>query len=210
MKFTFERPALYLVTCGEAAKENYHDAAGRILDIVRLAVDRGIPLVQIRERSLTARLLYELVKDAASITRGGVTSLLVSDRADIALAAGADGVHLTSRSLSTRVVKEMSPELIIGRSTHHVDEVLSAKREGADYALFGPVFETPGKEGVQGIDRLRTVCSAAMPFPVIAIGGIDDTNARRALDAGAAGVAAIRALNDPEGMARLMGSLDAG
>jgi thiamine-phosphate pyrophosphorylase len=166
--------------------------------------------VQIREKRLTARLLFELATAAASITQGSATKLVINDRADIAIAAGANGVHLTSHSLPTDVVRKMVPEhFIVGRSAHSVDEVLSARKAGADYVLFGPVFETPGKDGTQGLDRLREACVATRTFPVIAIGGIDDTNVRIALDAGAAGVAAIRALGNRESMEKLTALVNA-
>ncbi|MEO8650366.1 MAG: thiamine phosphate synthase, partial [Acidobacteriota bacterium] len=123
--------------------------------------------------------------------------LLVNERADIALAAGADGVHLPSRAVKTTVLRRIvPPDLIIGISTHSADEVLRARDEGADFTVFGPVFESPGKGEPVGLEELTAVCAAAEGFPILALGGVNEKNCTDVLDAGARGVAAIRALNE--------------
>ena len=197
MKAAFDTPIVYLITKGEATADNFAEKRRDILDVVRAAVDAGVTFVQLREKKLPARLVYELAADIARLTRGSSTRLLVNDRADIALAAGCDGVQLTSRSLAADIVRKMMPEeFIIGVSTHSIDEVRKAETDGADFAVFGPIFETPGKGNVQGLDALKQACEAVRPFPMIAIGGIDADNYTSVLCAGAAGFAAIRALND--------------
>ena len=159
-----------------------------------------ISLVQLREKSLTARVLYELATRAAAITRGSKTRLLVNDRFDIARAASAHGVHLTTRSLPTNLVRSIcGDDFLIGVSTHSLETALNARSEGADFIVFGPVFETESKRAFgepQGLDKLREVTKALEGFPVIAIGGINRENADECFRAGASGIAAIRLFNE--------------
>lgn len=158
-------------------------------------VAAAVPLVQLREKSLSARALYELTTYAATIAKGSTTRLLVNDRFDVARAAGADGVHLTSRSLPPSVVRSIcGSDFVIGVSTHLLEEALNARAEGADFIVFGPVFETPSKRiygAPQGLERLREVTNALHGFPVLAIGGINRDNAAECLSAGASGIAGI-------------------
>ena len=158
-------------------------------------VAAAVPLVQLREKSLSARVLYELAIRAAEIAKGSTTRLLVNDRFDIARAAGADGVHLTSRSLPPSVVRPIcGPDFLIGVSTHALEEALNARAEGADFIVFGPVFETPSKQiygAPQGLEKLRDVTNALHGFPVLAIGGINRDNTADCLSAGASGIAGI-------------------
>ena len=167
-----------------------------ILRLVEAAVAAEVPLLQLREKSLTARVLYELATQAAVIARGSTTRLLVNDRFDIALAAGADGVHLTTCSLPTNVIRSLCKEdFLIGVSTHSLPSAQQAQQEGADFAVFGPVFETPAKQifgEPQGLEKLREVARALPGFPIFAIGGIDLDNAAGCFRAGASGIAAIR------------------
>jgi thiamine-phosphate pyrophosphorylase len=111
------------------------------------------------------------------------------------VAAGADGVHLTSNSISADVIKKtFGPDLLIGASTHSLPELSLVKEKGADFAVFGPVFKTKSKAGYGepvGLDMLREVASAVAPFPVLALGGIDLTNVYDCIEAGASGIAAI-------------------
>jgi len=166
------------------------------------AVAAAVPLVQIREKSLSARVLYELTIRATAIARGSTTRLLVNDRFDIARAAGADGVHLTSRSLPARVVRSICGEdFLIGVSTHSLQTALDARADGADFVVFGPVFATPSKQMFgepQGLERLREVTNALKGFPVLAIGGINLDNAADCFRAGASGIAAIRLFQDTD------------
>ncbi|HEX7773081.1 MAG TPA: thiamine phosphate synthase, partial [Pyrinomonadaceae bacterium] len=132
-------PITYPITSGKTTPQTISDT----LRFVRAAVEAEVTLIQIREKSLPARALYELATRAAEITRNSKTRLLVNDRADIARAAGADGVHLTSQSLPADVVRNIfGPEFLIGVSTHSLDEARAARDGGADFVVFGPVFET--------------------------------------------------------------------
>ena len=208
MKLPTTRPLVYLITSGLATDENIETTRLGILSGVRAAVEAGVHLVQLREKALSARYVYDLAMDLFEITHGSDTRLLINGRADIALGAGADGVHLTSRSLPTSTVRErFGKDFLIGVSTHSLDEVRTAERAGADFALFGPVFETPGKAVSRGIDALGNISKQFPGFPVVGVGGIDQKNYSLVIEAGAAGFAAIRALNDVESMRRIMGAV---
>jgi thiamine-phosphate pyrophosphorylase len=167
-----------------------------------VAVTAGISLIQIREKNMNARTLCELTSRASALTHGTSTKLLVNDRADIARVAGADGVQLTSQSVTADIIRRsFGPDFLIGVSTHSVDEARRAREQGADFVVFGPVFETESKKSFgepQGIEKLRQVAASVESLPVIAIGGISQENASECLRVGAAGVAAIRLFEDPD------------
>jgi thiamine-phosphate pyrophosphorylase len=197
------KPLVYLITAGEATENNFSESTRQILDLIKAAVNVKISLVQIREKQLSARRVFELAAKASQITRNTETKLLINDRSDVALAARADGVHLTSNSLSTKIVRRNFPKnFIVGISAHKIEDVLKAKREAADFAAFSPIFATPNKGEPQGLEKLREVCQTVEPFPVVALGGIDETNFESAIKAGAQGVAAIRLLNNVERLFR--------
>ncbi|MGH9657863.1 MAG: thiamine phosphate synthase [Bryobacteraceae bacterium] len=147
-----------------------------LLCIARARVDR----VQIREKDLPARELASLVRRALALTSARI---LVNDRADVALATGAHGVHLPAGSVAPR---DLPPGLEAGVSCHTVDEVVAAEREGAAFVVFGPVCS---KRPV-GLERLAEA-ARAVRIPVLALGGVTRENAPLCLDAGAAGVAGI-------------------
>lgn len=193
MPLKLSPPIVYPITSGKATPQTTPD----ILRLLRAAVEAEVTLFQIREKSLPARVLYELTTRAVEITRGSKTRLLVNDRADIACAAGADGVHLTAHSLPADVVRSIfGPEFLIGVSTHSLDEARAARDKGADFVVFGPVFEKQGFSSPQGFDKLREVTSVLGEFPVLAIGGITLDNVAACWEAGASGIASIRLLND--------------
>ncbi len=190
-------PFRLLITSGVADSSNFSKHKRDILNTVEFAIAAGIEIVQIREKRLPARLLFELVRDARVLTAGSSTSVLVNERFDIAIAASADGVHLTSTSMPVKRVREAVPSgFLIGVSTHSSAEVVAARDAGADYAMLGPIFETPGKGDPIGVAELEGICRAVAPLPVVAVGGIDASNEAAVIEAGAAGVAAIRYLND--------------
>lgn len=208
MKFSPDSPITYLITNGDATEGTFEACRSRIIATVASAVESGVSLIQIREKNLSARRMFDLTVSVVAATRESATRVLVNDRSDIALAAGADGVHLTVRSVSAGVIREsFPPEFIIGISTHTACEAETAAKTGADFAVFGPVFETPGKPDAKGIDELRDACARVAPFPVLAIGGVDAGNVHEVLRAGASGVAAIRAFHDADAMRRLLANL---
>jgi len=163
------------------------------LPLVEQAVAAGVDLIQLRECDLSARELLALTEAAQGRCRGSRTLLLVNDRLDIALAAGADGLHLPSHGLPVAEVRRRFPDLLLGASCHNLEELRRAEEGGADFAVFGPVFETPSKRVYGppvGLERLAEAARAAR-VPVLALGGITLENAGKCLRAGAAGMAAI-------------------
>ncbi len=197
MKPLLDGPYTCLITAGEADPSNFEIKKKGILETIRDAVADGVNLIQIREKALPARLLVHLVREAVQILSSTDALVLVNDRADVAIAARADGVHLPETSLRPDVVREaISSNLVIGASTHSIEQALAAAGSGADYIFFGPIFETPGKGPPVGIESLSAVCRKLRTFPVIALGGVDQNNFENVLSAGAAGIAAIRSLND--------------
>ena len=204
-QFTSARkPLIYLITDGTTTAENYSENRLKILKLIKVAVETNVSLIQIREKQLPARLLFELASDAAKLTKNSMTKLLINDRADVALAANADGVHLTSKSLSAETIKRLFPKnFIVGVSTHTLEKAVIARKQAADFITFSPINHSPHKGDPQGIERLKEVCDELHPFPVIALGGIDETNFADALKAGASGFAAIRFLNDERNLRKL-------
>lgn len=166
-----------------------------VLSSVRAAARAGVDLVQVRERGMTDRALLSLVHDVLAAVAGTATRVLVNDRTDIALAAGAHGVHLRGDSVGAARVREIAPPgFLVGRSVHTVDEAVETDREGAvDYLVFGTVFPSaskPAAHAAAGLSELARVCSAVRT-PVLAIGGVTPERATGVARAGARGVAAI-------------------
>jgi len=189
-------PAIYCISEGDLTDENFDTASARLLSIIGAAASSDISMFQIREKALSAARLFEFASEAVRVTAGSPLKILVNGRADIALAAGAAGVHLPVNGVPVEAVRKWVPdEFIIGASTHSTEEASAARDGGADFVVFGPVFETPGKGPAAGLKRLKAVAEALAPFPVIALGGIDDSNLHAVKDSGAAGLAAIRYLN---------------
>ncbi len=147
--------------------------------------------VQLRQPDPGARALLETARALRGICARFDAPLLVNDRADVALASGADGVHLPARGLSPSAARSLGLKLV-GVSAHSPEDVVRAARDGADFAVFGPVYETPGKTA-QG-EAALAAASRAAPIPVLALGGVDESIALRCIDAGARGVACIRAV----------------
>ena len=141
-----KRPIRYLITRGDLNDSNFSINRLRALAAVRAAVEHGIEMVQIREKSLGGGDLFQLTCHAVKLAAMSETRILVNERFDVAIAAGAHGVQLTSKSIPADIVRRAVPGgFLIGVSTHSERKVLNAKAAGADFALFGNVFPTPGK-----------------------------------------------------------------
>jgi thiamine-phosphate pyrophosphorylase len=163
---------------------------GDLAGWLTLVADVWIDAVQIRDKDLDDRSLWKISRSARALLPPA-TRLLVNGRADIALAAGADGVHLPSDGVPPAALRRrFGPGLLLGVSTHRVEEIERARDAGADYATFGPVWETPGKGPPTGTGALAR--AAASGLPVYALGGVTIERFGEVAAAGAAGVAAIR------------------
>jgi len=181
--------------------------AGRTaLDLLGMTLAAGVRLVQLREKDLNSRLLYELAVRFRQETMAAYALLIINDRLDIALAAGADGVHLGQDDLPVSVARRLAPELIIGASTHSLEEALAAQDAGVSYVNIGPIFATQTKEsatplGPEILDRIVP----HLRIPWTAMGGIKKTNIGQVVSRGArhpAVITAVTAAADPLEAAR--------
>lgn len=181
------RPLLYYIT-------DRHALPGADpFPVVEQAIAAGVDLIQVRERDLETDLLLALVTAAVARAQNTSTRVLVNDRLDVALAGGAAGVHLPTHGFPVAEVRRRYPDLLLGASCHNLDELRRAQDGGADFVVFGPIYETPSKRPYGpplGIEKLAQAVHAAR-IPVLALGGITLSNAAACLQAGAAGLAAI-------------------
>jgi thiamine-phosphate pyrophosphorylase len=214
MTLNLSKPILYLITRGATAETTTPESPEflAILQQASAAVNAGVQFIQIREKQLTARVSFELTAAVVSIARGNgtngtdATRVLVNDRADIAAAAGADGVHLTTSSLTPHVIrKAFGAKFLIGVSTHSLIEARNACKDGADFAVFGPVFPLPSKAKYGpplGLGKLAEAARELKAFPLLALGGVSLENASECLAAGASGIAGITLFGEPSRLAR--------
>jgi thiamine-phosphate pyrophosphorylase len=165
--------------------------------VLSQAIMAGVPAIQLRERDLPTGELLPLAQEIHSLTAPRAVPLILNDRVDLVLALNLDGVHLRANSLPVSVVRRLiGPNRLIGISTHSVEDVQRANHDGADYIIFGPIFDTPSKRSFGaplGLDVLADVCRNSM-VPIFAIGGITSERVRDVRRAGAHGVAVIGAL----------------
>ena len=164
-----------------------------LLEVIRDQMHLGVDYIQIREKDLSARELFEFTLAVLEVreietAKPLPVKILVNTRADVAMAAGADGVHLPSAA-----PRESLPGLLIARSCHSFKEV---QESTADFVTFGPVFDAPGKGPQVGLAGLKAACQFGKP--VFALGGVDWENAAQCMAAGAIGIAGIRMFQEPE------------
>ena len=182
--------SLYLITDRAAAPR---PAA----DVVEECLAAGLRAVQLREKDLEARDLLALADTLREATQRHGARLIVNDRADVALAAGADGVQRTHASLPVSALREITPPgFLLGASVHSEAEARDAAAQGADFIVFGPVYDTASKRRYgppQGLAALGAV-TRAVDRPVLAVGGLTPERVAEVLAAGAAGVAVIGAI----------------
>ena len=191
----FEKPLTYLITKGELTPENFEQKSSEVLETVKAAAAATISMVQIREKLITSKQLFALSKVCMTTVAGSATKLIVNGRPDIAAAAWVHGVHLPEDGLPVKAVRRIfPPPFLVGASVHGLETARSAKSEGADFVVFGPIFESGAKKG-RGVAELAYLSSELGEFPVIAVGGMDENNRDDVLRAGAVGYAAIRYLN---------------
>ena len=192
-------PVLCLITDRRRFGPQWEDA---LVSRVAQAARDGVHLVQIRERDLDGGSLTRLVSTCVAAVRSSRTRILVNDRLDVALAAGAHGLHLRGTSFgAARVRALVPPAFLVGRSVHSVKEAVEAADEGGlDYLIFGSVFETTSKPGQTpaGVAELSAVAHATC-LPVLAVGGVTPERIGEVMRAGACGAAAIGMFNSPVG-----------
>lgn len=177
--------------------DRHHTRGRPFATILNDAIKAGVPAIQLRERDLCTSDLLSLTQEILTMTTPGSVPLIVNDRVDLMMALNLDGVHLRSDSLPSQSVRRLiGPRRVIGVSTHSVEDVRRANQSGADYIVFGPIFDTPSKRSFGpplGLDQLADVCRQSS-IPVLAIGGITCERVRDVRRAGAHGVAVIGAL----------------
>jgi thiamine-phosphate pyrophosphorylase len=215
-----KRILLYLITNRLAflrSSEIHYDDLPRLqLEVIGKAARAGCQLIQIREKDMSAKELAAFTRVAVACARPHGARVLVNDRLDVAMAAGADGVHLRASSIPAREVRAAAAkagleDFLIGVSTHSVAEAKSAEEGSADFIVCGPVYDTPSKRAFGpplGLDVFAEILGA-VETPVLAIGGIDISNYREPLLRGAAGVAAIGLFADVENLEQTVRSITA-
>jgi thiamine-phosphate pyrophosphorylase len=172
----------------------------------------GATFIQLREKEMPALEFYEQAKAAVAVAERNGVQLIINDRVDVAIAVGADGVHLGQDDLPPEAARKLlGPNAILGYSTHNIDQALEAVKLPIDYLAIGPIFPTKTKSDtapVLGLEGLRAVRRVIGDFPLVAIGGITHLNARDAIEAGADSVAVISALlSEPNRIPQLTRSL---
>lgn len=183
---------------------------GELPTFLKRLLAAGVDSIQIREKDLEAGELLELCRLARRLPNPCGTKLLVNSRADVALAADLDGVHLPADSLPIPAVRSLAPKgFVVGKSCHSIDDLRQAEQDGADYAYFSPVFPSTSKPQYGppvGLGLLEKACSA-VGIPVLALGGVSAQNAADCGAAGAAGVAGISLFQQVEDLTALVGRL---
>lgn len=184
--------SLYLIT------DRHQCAAGfTLLSAAEAALQGGVSAVQLREKDLAPKELLRRARQLRTLTARYGAQLLINDRVDIALAADADGVHLTEQSMDIRSARALlGPKRLIGVSTHSLQRARNAAEDGADFITFSPIYPTPSKAKYgepQGVEKLRAVC-AEIKIPVFALGGITPERHPEVLRSGATGIALISAI----------------
>jgi thiamine-phosphate pyrophosphorylase len=210
------RPLLYYITDRTQFPGTEGQRRQKLLDKIHEAAACGVDFIQLREKDLSSRELETVARQALETvrTQNSPTRLLINSRTDIALAVGADGVHLRSddvsvahaRTVADLVSENQKPESrnwLVAVSCHSEEEVSAAATAGADFVVFAPVFEKKdGSTAPTGLEALRRACQ--LDVPVLALGGVTLDNAQSCLEAGAAGIAGIRLFqeNDTPGVVR--------
>lgn len=182
---------LYVITDAKLSRGRSH------LEVAHLAIEGGASIIQFREKEMTTRELVETARRLKELTNQNDVPFIVNDRLDVALAVDADGVHVGQDDMPAALARQLiGPHKILGVSASTAEEALQAERDGADYVSASPVFTTPTKPDAPpptGLEGLKAIVEA-VNLPVIAIGGINQENAREVMEAGAQGVAVVSAV----------------
>ncbi|MEJ2363306.1 MAG: thiamine phosphate synthase [Deltaproteobacteria bacterium] len=186
----FQQIDVYPVTCERLSQGRSN------LEVLKAVIQGGSKIIQLREKHHAKRDLYNLALKFREITTRAGVLLIINDHVDIALAVDADGVHLGQEDLPVQVARKLAPELLIGASTHSLEQALQAEKDGADYINIGPIFSTQTKEGVESVlgpEAIATI-SPQINVPFTVMGGIREENIEEVLAKGARRVAMVSAI----------------
>jgi thiamine-phosphate pyrophosphorylase len=183
---------LYLIT-----DRRFFNAQCSMYMTMETALEAGVRAIQLREKDLSVRQLFDMAVWMRELTGEYGAKLFINDRVDVALSVGADGVHLGINSIPAHAVRKISGDkLIVGVSTHSVQEAEAAENDGADFVTLGPIYETPSKLKYGkpiGVDTVREARSRTS-IPLFVVGGIKSDRVKEVMDAGADGIAMISAI----------------
>jgi len=199
----FQQVDVYPVTCERLSEGRTN------LEVLEAVIQGGSKIIQLREKDYPKRDLYNLALEFRKITTRAGVLLIINDHVDIALAVEADGVHLGQEDLPVEVARNLAPELLIGASTHSLEQALQTQKDGADYINIGPIFSTETKEGV-GRSLGPTAISEISPqikVPFTVMGGINEANIDQVLAQGARRVAMVTAITKAADIAKKVRSL---
>jgi thiamine-phosphate pyrophosphorylase len=190
-------PQLYYITDRRQFPGNSQEQERRLLEKISECSAAGVDYIQLREKDLCTRALESLAEMAVAALGGSRTRLLINSRTDVALACGADGVHLPGNDLPASEVRALwmrakTSAPVVAASAHSRAEIDYAESHGADFAVFAPLFEKAGTTNACGLEEFRQICRRSGKMPVFALGGVSLENAPLCLEAGAAGIAGIR------------------
>lgn len=196
-KQMFQKVDIYPVTCERLSEGRSN------LEVLEAAIQGGAKIIQLREKDYGKRDLYNLALKFRETTSGAGILLIINDHVDVALGVEADGVHLGQDDLPLTVARRLAPELLIGASTHSLEQALQAEKDGADYINIGPIFSTKTKEGVERFlgPKAITEISPQIKVPFTVMGGIDEDNIDQVLAEGARRVAMVTAITRAEDVA---------
>jgi thiamine-phosphate pyrophosphorylase len=202
-KSFFETVDVYPVTC-ERLSNGRSDT--EVLDGL---IEGGARIVQLREKDLCERDLFRLAEIFRERTAKAGMLLIINDRVDVAIAVGADGVHLGQEDFPVPAARKIAPDLLIGASSHNIEEALQAQDEGADYVNIGPIFPTETKEGVEHFLGPGAIAQIAprLRIPFTVMGGIKESNIKQVLEMGATKVAVVTAITQAPDIAEAVRSL---
>ena len=199
----FQQVDIYPVTCEELSQGRSN------LEVLEAVIQGGARIVQLREKEYSKKDLYHLALIFREMTAKAGVLLIINDHVDIALGVEADGVHLGQEDLPLRVARQLAPELLIGASTHFLEDALQAQRDGADYVNIGPIFPTRTKEGVERVLGPEAIAKISPHVEVdfTVMGGINEANIDQVLAQGARRVAMVTAITRAADIAAKVRSL---
>ena len=199
----FRQVDIYPVTCEELSEGRSN------LEVLEAVIQGEARIIQLREKEYPKKDLYNLALKFREITSEAGVLLIINDHVDIALAVDADGVHLGQEDLPVQVARKLAPELLIGASTHSLEQALQAEEDGADYINIGPIFVTKTKEGVEsslGPEAIARI-SPRIEVDFTVMGGINEENIEQVLAEGARRVAMVSAITKAPDIAAKVRSL---